>query len=88
MSSDDTIPVEQAVETYLRESGYTPSHVPLVMAELDEPGALPLDLLGEALPYSIKDGVPVIERARFDAIMARLRDARRQPTVLPDGSPD
>ena len=41
MSSNDTIPVEVAVAEYLRATGYTPSHVPLVLAELDEPGTLP-----------------------------------------------
>jgi hypothetical protein len=76
MSSNDTIPVEVAVAEYLRATGYTPSHVPLVLAELDEPGTLPLDLLGESMPYSIKDGVAVIERDRFDALMARLRAGR------------
>ena len=84
MSPDDTIAVEQAVEIYLRESGYTPSHVPLVMAELAEPGTLPLDLLGEPLPYSIKDGRAVIERSRFDAIMARLRASQRRATQKTD----
>ena len=79
MSLADTIPVELAVEEYVRESGYTPSHVPLVLAELKEPGALPLDLLGEPLPYFIQEGVPVIERNRFDAIMARLRESKTHP---------
>lgn len=73
----DAIPVEQAVEEYIRASGYTPSHVPLVLAELKEPGNLPLDLLGEPLPYSIQDGVPVVERDRFEAILARLRERAR-----------
>ena len=78
MSSNDTIPVEVAVDQYLRATGYTPSHVPLVLAELDEPGTLPLDLLGEPMPYSIKDGVAVVERGRFDALMARLRAGQQQ----------
>ena len=75
MSADDTIPIDEAVEAYLREAGYTPSHVPLVLAELTESGALPLDLLGEPLPYTIKDGVAVVERERFEALMARLRES-------------
>jgi hypothetical protein len=78
MSSNETIPVEVAVEEYVRATGYTPSHVPLVLAGLDEPGTLPLDLLGESMPYSIKDGIAVIERDRFDALMARLREGQHQ----------
>ena len=80
MAFEDTIPVEEAVAAYVRQTGYTPSHVPLVLAELDEPGTLPLDLLGEPLQYSIKDGVPVIERQRFEAVMARLRHSQTRPT--------
>jgi hypothetical protein len=80
MASDETIPVEEAVAAYVQQSGYTPSHVPLVLAELAEPGTLPLDLLGESLPYSIKDGVAVIERERFEAVMARLRASQARPT--------
>lgn len=80
MALEDTIPVEDAVAAYVQATGYTPSHVPLVLAELDEPGTLPLDLLGEPLPYSIKDGVPVIERKRFDQVMANLRASQARPT--------
>jgi hypothetical protein len=80
MASEETIPVEEAVAAYVQATGYTPSHVPLVLAELNEPGTLPLDLLGEPLPYSIKDGVPVIERERFEAAMARLRQSQTRPT--------
>jgi hypothetical protein len=80
MASGEIIPVEEAVAAYVRQSGYTPSHVPLVLAELKEPGTLPLDLLGESLPYSIKDGVAVIERERFEAVMARLRASQARPT--------
>ena len=79
MASEETIPVEEAVAAYVRQSGYTPSHVPLVLAELTEPGTLPLDLLGESLPYSVKDGVAVIERERFEAVMARLRESQVRP---------
>ena len=80
MASEETIPVEEAVAAYVQQTGYTPSHVPLVLSELDEPGTLPLDLLGEPLPYSIKDGVAVIERERFEAVMARLRESQARPT--------
>jgi hypothetical protein len=78
MPAEETIPVEDAVAAYVQQAGYTPSHIPLVLAELNEPGTLPLDLLGEPLPYSIKDGVAVIERRRFDAVMARLRESQRR----------
>jgi hypothetical protein len=80
MPAEETIPVEDAVAAYVQQAGYTPSHIPLVLAELNEPGTLPLDLLGEPLPYSIKDGVAVIERRRFDAVMARLRESQRRDT--------
>jgi hypothetical protein len=70
--NSDTIPVEVAVETYIRATGSSPSHVPQVLAELLEPGTRPLDLLGEPMPYSIKDGVSVIARDRFDDLMTRL----------------
>ena len=80
MTFEDTIPVEEAVAAYVRQTGYTPSHVQLVLAELDQPGTLPLDLLGEPLPYSIKDGVPVIERGRFEAAMARLSASQERRT--------
>jgi hypothetical protein len=80
MPAEETIPVEDAVAAYVQQAGYTPSHIPLVLAELNEPGTLPLDLLGEPLPYSIKDGVAVIERRRFDAVMARLRESQVRET--------
>jgi hypothetical protein len=80
MPAEETIPVEDAVAAYVQQAGYTPSHIPLVLAELNEPGTLPLDLLGEPLPYSIKDGVAVIERRRFDALMARLRESQVRET--------
>ena len=73
MSADETITVREAVEAYMTAAGYTPSHVHQVLAELQEPGTLPLDLLGDPLPYSIKDGVAVVERARFEALMAHVR---------------
>jgi hypothetical protein len=74
MSADETVPVEEAVEAYVSATGYTPSHVHQILAELREPGVVPLDLLGDSLPYFLKDGVPVVERARFDALMARVRE--------------
>lgn len=70
---EDTIPVREAVEVYLAATGTSPSLEEQVLAELREPGALPLDLLGDPLPYFIKDGQPVVERARFEDLMARVR---------------
>lgn len=80
MSTEETIPVAEAVAAYVREAGYTPSHVSTVLAQLDEPGTPPLDLLGEPLPYSVKDGVAVTERLRFEALMARLRESQARET--------
>jgi hypothetical protein len=78
MSAPETIPVREAVEAYLRATGSSPSLADQILAELDEPGAQSLDLLGDALPYFVKDGRPVVERERFDALMAR-RVAKLRP---------
>jgi hypothetical protein len=74
---EDTIPVREAVEAYLAATGTSPSLEEQVLAELREPGTLPLNLLGDPLPYFIKDGQPVVERARFDELMARVRKHQR-----------
>ena len=58
---------------YLAATGSSLSFEPQVLAELREPGTLPLNLLGDPLPYFIKDGEPVVERARFEELMARVR---------------
>lgn len=76
MSPDETIPVREAVEAYLRATGSSPSLADQVLAELHEPGVLRLDLLGDTLPYFMKDGRPVVERARFDELMARVRASK------------
>ena len=78
MPLEQTIPVREAVDIYLRATGTSPSHADQILAGLKEPGTLPLDLLGDALPYFIQDGEPVVERDRFDALMARVgQDAGR-----------
>lgn len=71
--SEDTIAVRDAVAAYLSATGSSPSLAEQIVAELHEPGTLPLDLLGDPLPYFFKDGRPVVERARFEALMARVR---------------
>jgi len=76
--SDDTISVREAVETSLAATGSSPSLEDQVLAEMRQPGTLPLNLLGDPLPYFIKDGQPVVERARFEELMARVRE-RSQP---------
>jgi hypothetical protein len=73
MATEDIIPVRDAVEAYLTATGSSPSLADQILSQLDEQGAIPLDLLGDALPFFIKDGHPVVERARFDALMARVR---------------
>ena len=78
MSADETIPVREAVEAYMVATGSSMSLAEQVLAELHEPGMLPLDLLGEPLPYFIKDGEPVVDRGRFDALMARVRAAEAE----------
>ena len=75
---EDTIPVREAVEAYLVATGASPSLEEQVLAGLREPGTLPLNLLGDPLPYFIKDGQPVVERARFDELMARVRKRQRE----------
>jgi len=70
--ADETIPVSEAVEIYVRATGTSPSYTQQVLAALHEPGALPLELLGDPLPYFLKDGIPVVERVRFDALMSRV----------------
>ena len=77
MSIKKTIPVRDAVVAYLSATGSSPSLVYQILAELHEPGVLPLDLLGDQLPYFIEDGRPVVERARFDALMAHVRSGAR-----------
>jgi hypothetical protein len=71
--AEDTIPVREAVEAYLAATGASPSLEEQVLAELREPGMLPLNLLGDPLPYFTKDGQPVVERVRFEQLMARVR---------------
>jgi hypothetical protein len=75
---EDTIPVREAVQAYLAATGASPSLEEQVLAGLREPGTLPLNLLGDPLPYFIKDGQPVVERARFDELMARVRKRQRE----------
>ena len=52
--SEDTISVREAVEMYLAATGSSPSLEPQVLAELREPGMLPLNLLGIRSPTSSK----------------------------------
>jgi hypothetical protein len=78
MAVDDTISVREAVETYLAATGSSPSLEEQIIAELREPGTLPLDLLGDPLPYFIKDGLAVVERARFETLMAHVRDRQHR----------
>jgi hypothetical protein len=78
---EDTIPVRAAVEAYLSATGSSPSLAEQIVAELHEPGTLPLDLLGDPLPYFIKDGHAVVERWRFDAMMARVRKRSEAETM-------
>jgi hypothetical protein len=73
MSVEDTIPVRDAVDAYLKATGSSPSLADQIVAELHEPGAPPLDLLGDPLAYFFKDGRPVVERERFEELMARVR---------------
>jgi len=73
MSINETMPVRDAVEAYLSATGSSPSLAYQILAELHEPGLLSLDLLGDPLPYFMDDGRPVVQRARFDALMARVR---------------
>jgi hypothetical protein len=73
MSLEETIPVREAVEVYLRATGSSPSLAEQIVAELHELGA-PLNLLGDSLPYFVKDGKPVVERERFEELMARVRE--------------
>ena len=73
MSINETMPVRDAVEAYLSATGSSPSLAYQILAELHEPGLLSLDLLGDPLPYFMDDGRPVVRRARFDALMARVR---------------
>jgi hypothetical protein len=82
MSVEDTIPVRDAVEAYVSATGSSPSLAEQIVAELREPGTLRLDLLGDPLPFFIKDGQPVVERARFDALMARVRQRRSQAETM------
>ena len=73
MPAEETIPVREAVDTYLKLTGSSPSLAEQIVAELHEPGAPALDLLGDPLPYFFKAGRPVVERERFDELMARVR---------------
>lgn len=73
MSIKETMPVRDAVEAYLSATGSSPSLAYQILAELHEPGLLSLDLLGDPLPYFMDEGRPVVQRARFDALMARVR---------------
>ena len=79
--SHEHMPERLAIPGFLRGSrwvGASGEASYFMLYELDEPGTLPLDLLGEPMPYSIKDGVAVIERDRFEALMARLRAGQHQ----------
>jgi hypothetical protein len=40
------------------------------------------DAVDDPLPYFIKDGRAVVERARFDAVMARVRRRRREAETM------
>jgi len=73
VSINESIPVRDAVDAYLRATGSSPSLAYQILAELHEPVTLSLDLLGDPLPYFIEDGRPVVQRARFDALMAHVR---------------
>jgi len=73
MSIKEAMPVQEAVEAYLSATGSSPSLAYQILAELHEPGLPWLDLLGDPLPYFMDDGRPVVRRARFDALMARVR---------------
>jgi hypothetical protein len=72
MLTNETLSVRDAVETYLNATGSSPSLAHQILAELHEPGAQSLDLLGDTLPYHIEDGRRVVSRARFDALMAHI----------------
>jgi hypothetical protein len=78
MSLEETIPVRDAVDAFLKATGSSPSLADQIVAELHEPGA-PLDLLGDPLPYFVKDGQPVVERERFEELMARVRERAHAP---------
>jgi hypothetical protein len=82
MSVENTIPVRDAVEACVRATGSSPSLAEQIVAELREPDTLRLDLPGDALSYFIKDGRAVVERARFDALMARVRQLRRDAETM------
>ena len=62
MSITKTIPVRDAVVAYLSATGSSPSLVYQILAELHEPGVLPLDLLG--------DPVAVLHRGRSSSCEA------------------
>ena len=73
MSEKGTIPVREAVDAYVAETGSSPSLAEQIVAELHEPGVLTLDLLGDPLPYFFLDGQPVVERERFEELISRVR---------------
>jgi hypothetical protein len=71
MSAPETIPLREAVDRYLMATGSSPSLADQVLAELqDTSGAL--EVLGDAIPYFFMDGEPVVERERFDRLMAQV----------------
>jgi len=72
MLTTETLSVRDAVEAYLSATGSSPSLAHQILAELHEPGAHSMDLLGDTLPYLIEDGRRVVSRARFDALMAHI----------------
>ena len=74
MSIKESIPVREAVDAYLRATGSSPTLAYQILSELHEPAILSLDLLGDPLPYFIEDGRQVVQRGRFDALMAHVRD--------------
>jgi hypothetical protein len=74
MSVEQTIPLRAAVEAYLLATGSSPSLAHQVLAEVGNAGRL--ELLGDALPYFEKDGRAVVERKRFEALLARVRADR------------
>ena len=74
--------MRDAVEACVRATGSSPKLVEQIVAELREPDTLRLDPLGDPLSYFIKDGRAVVERARFDALMARVRQLRRDAETM------
>lgn len=77
MSVEETIPLRDAVEAYLLATGSSPSLTDQVLAEVAE-SAGRLEVLGDVLPYFEKDGRPVVERSRLEALLTGVRAGRRR----------